>query len=371
MIKYCLICIFWLWQFSHTFATTLSNITYTGKVVSLEFSGAVSPDIFSLSGEQPRVVIDLPEAILLDDKNTVSSTPKVINGFGDIAQIRLANREKGLRIVLDLLPFAQMLSNEIKRNKIHITFEQKAKTKNTKLLNSNIPKPRIAPNSKKLVIKPIIVIDPGHGGRDPGAIGNNGTFEKSVTTKTSVELKNLLLKEEKYEVILTRSEDEYIDHEKRIRIARERGADLFISIHADSTANKSARGASVYTLADRAKSRSKRLANSQNWILDVNLAAQSEPVSDILVELAQRSTSNQSEKFADILLAELKSSTRLVGNSHRRAGYYVLLAPDVPAVLLEMGFLSNIDDEKLLNSAVHRKKVLKSVVRSVNKYFDE
>ena len=364
MIKFCLISIFWLCQFSHVFAITLSNITYTGKVVSLEFSGAVSPDIFSLNGDQPRVVIDLPKAVL-------SSSPKVINGFGDITQIRLANREKGLRIVLDLLPSARMLSNEIKRNKIHIKFEQKAKIKNTILLTSDIPRPRVAPNSKKLVIKPIIVIDPGHGGRDPGAIGNNGTFEKSITTKTSVELKNLLLKEKKYEVILTRSNDEYIDHEKRIRIARERGADLFISVHADSTANKSARGASVYTLADRAKSRSKRLVDSQNWILDVNLAAQSEPVSDILVELAQRSTSNQSEKFADILLAELKASTRLIGNSHRRAGYYVLLAPDVPAVLLEMGFLSNIDDEKLLNSAVHRKKVLKSVVRSVNKYFDE
>ena len=195
MIKFCLISIFWLCQFSHAFATTLSNITYTGKVVSLEFSGAVSPDIFSLNGDQPRVVIDLPKAVLLDDKNVLSSSPKVINGFGDITQIRLANREKGLRIVLDLLPSARMLSNEIKRNKIHIKFEQKAKIKNTILLTSDIPRPRIAPNSKKLVIKPIIVIDPGHGGRDPGAIGNNGTFEKSVTTKTSVELKNLLLKE--------------------------------------------------------------------------------------------------------------------------------------------------------------------------------
>ena len=118
----------------------MSNITYTGKVVSLEFSGAVSPDIFSLNGDQPRVVIDLPKAVLLDDKNVLSSSPKVINGFGDIAQIRLANREKGLRIVLDLLPSARMLSNEIKRNKIHITFEQKAKTKNTILLTSDIPK---------------------------------------------------------------------------------------------------------------------------------------------------------------------------------------------------------------------------------------
>ena len=371
MIKFYLIFIFWLSQTCQIFATTLDNITYDGNILSLEFTDKVSPNIFTLLDGKPRIVIDLPNAVLLNDKKGLSSTPRIINGYSDIAQIRLANRENGLRIVLDLLPLAQMLSNEVINNTIFITFDQKAKTKNINFLNSDIPKPRIAPFSKKSVIKPIIVIDPGHGGRDPGAVGSNGTFEKSITTKASKELKNLLLEEGKYQVMLTRSNDEYIDHEKRIRIARERGADLFISIHADSTSSKLARGASVYTLADRAKSRSKRLVNSQNWILDVDLAAQTESVSDILVELAQRNTSNQSEKFADILLAELKLTTRLIGNSHRRAGYYVLLAPDVPAVLLEMGFLSNIHDEKLLNSGVHRKKVLKSVVRSVNKYFDE
>ena len=145
---------------------------------------------------------------------------------------------------------------------------------------------------------------------------------------------------------------------------------MFISIHADSAGNKTARGASVYTLADRAKNRSKRIVNTQNWIMDVDLTEQSDPVGDILVDLAQRSTSTQSEKFADTLLQELGGTTRLIGNSHRRAGYFVLLAPDVPAVLLEMGFLSNANDERLLKNADHRKKVLKSVTRSINKYFD-
>jgi len=169
---------------------------------------------------------------------------------------------------------------------------------------------------------------------------------------------------------MTRSKDVYVEHKERIRIARAGGADLFISIHADSAGNKTARGASVYTLADRAKNRSKRIVNSQNWIMDVDLTAQSDPVGDILVDLAQRSTATQSEQFADILLNELGGTTHLIGNSHRRAGYFVLLAPDVPAVLLEMGFLSNRQDEKLLNSTSHRKKVLKSVTRSINKYFD-
>ena len=232
------------------------------------------------------------------------------------------------------------------------------------------PYPRLAPRRvPKVVLKPVIVIDPGHGGRDPGAIGKKGTRESVITTASAKELQRQLLATGRYTVILTRRGDIYVDHEERLRIARAGGADLFISIHADSAGNSSARGASVYTLADRAKNRSKRIVNSQNWILDVDLTEQSDPVGDILVDLAQRKTSSQSEKFADVLIGELEGSTTLIGNSHRRAGYFVLLAPDVPAVLLEMGFLSNSRDEKLLNSAAHRKKVLRSVTRAINTYF--
>ena len=170
---------------------------------------------------------------------------------------------------------------------------------------------------------------------------------------------------------MTRRGDQYIAHDERLRIARAGGADLFISIHADSTRNSSARGASVYTLADRAKGRSKRLVNSQNWILDVDLAKQSDPVGDILVDLAQRKTESQSEQFANILLKNLEGKTKLIGNSHRRAGYYVLLAPDVPAVLLELGFLSNLNDEALLKSKKHRRKILTAVKGSVDQYFKQ
>ena len=105
--------------------------------------------------------------------------------------------------------------------------------------------------------------------------------------------------------------------------------------------------------------------------MDVDLTQQSDPVGDILVDLAQRKTETQSEQFADLLLKNLGKSTKLIGNSHRRAGYFVLLAPDVPAILLELGFLSNVQDEKLLNSQSHRKKVLRSVTRSINSYFDK
>jgi N-acetylmuramoyl-L-alanine amidase len=233
----------------------------------------------------------------------------------------------------------------------------------------SVPYPVLKPDPGAIPAKPLIVIDPGHGGRDPGAIGKNGLFEKTVTTAAAKELQRLLLATGRYDVTLTRYGDVFVEHDDRVRIAREQQADLFISIHADSTNSRSTRGASVYTISDRARNRSRRIVNNQNWIMDVDLADQPDPVGDILVDLAQRSTKTQSEAFADILLSNLEGQTRLVGNSHRRAGYYVLLAPDVPAVLLELGFLSNPQDEKLLKTHAHRAKLMRSVRRSVDEYF--
>jgi len=241
-----------------------------------------------------------------------------------------------------------------------------------RLFENQIPYPALKPvGASGIIRKPVIVIDPGHGGTDPGAVGVKGTLEKTITSKAASELAARLRQSGQYTVILTRTADNYVDHDNRLRIARSGQADLFISIHADSTRNKLARGASVYTLADRAKGRSKRIVNNQNWILDVDLSEQTDPVGDILVDLAQRKTESQSDAFAEILLNELKGKTQLIGNSHRRAGYYVLLAPDVPAVLLELGFLSNAQDEKLLKTSKHRTKILTAVERSIDIYMNQ
>ncbi len=230
------------------------------------------------------------------------------------------------------------------------------------------PFPVLKPNGvTKSARKPVIVIDPGHGGSDPGAIGVKGTYEKTITTKAANELTERLRKSGRYTVILTRTDDSYVDHDDRLRIARMGQADLFISIHADS-AGKTAKGATVYTLADRAKGRQKRIVNNQNWILDVDLSAQSDPVGDILVDLAQRKTETQSDAFAELLISELSGRVDLIGNSHRRAGYYVLLAPDVPAVLLELGYLSNSVDEKRLKTKAYRNKITAGVERAIDAY---
>lgn len=240
---------------------------------------------------------------------------------------------------------------------------------NGRYFENSIPHPQLKPDPVRA--KKLIVIDPGHGGRDPGTIGRKGTYEKTITTSAANELSALLKATGRYDVILTRRGDKYVEHDNRIRIARERQADLFISIHADATSNSTVRGASIYTLADRAKGRSKRIVNNQNWIMDVDLSAQSDPVGDILVDLAQRSTETRSEAFADILLENLKDKTRLVNNTHRRAGYYVLLAPDVPAVLFELGYMSNPSDEALLRTKSHRRKLMQAVRESVDQYFAE
>ena len=358
---------------------TLTNISYDGRNVVLQLSGEASPKVFSIGAGKPRIVIDLPNGDMNINGTTLKKGPQSIDGQGVVKRIRVAARDGGLRAVLDLQAGTKMIDHSVIGDVIIISLNgQTAATPpvvkqvtGPRYFKNRIPYPRLSPKGVvKAVRKPVIVIDPGHGGRDPGAVGSKGTHEKKITWASAKELQKQLLNTGRYTVIMTRSRDVYVDHKERIRIARAGGADLFISIHADSAGNKTARGASVYTLADRAKNRSKRIVNSQNWIMDVDLTAQSDPVGDILVDLAQRSTATQSEKFADMLLKELGGTTELIGNSHRRAGYFVLLAPDVPAVLLEMGFLSNKQDETLLNSSAHRKKVLNSVTRSINKYFD-
>ena len=356
---------------------SVTSISYNGEEVSFELSGDTPSKVFTIGDDKPRVVIDFPEASLNIGGKTLEKGPQVFDGQGGVKRVRFAAREAGMRAVLDLEAGAKFKSHRAADSKLTVKIgglitprAVSAARTESRYFGKATPYPRLAPRRvPKVVLKPVIVIDPGHGGRDPGAIGKKGTRESVITTASAKELQRQLLATGRYTVILTRRGDIYVDHEERLRIARAGGADLFISIHADSAGNSSARGASVYTLADRAKNRSKRIVNSQNWILDVDLTEQSDPVGDILVDLAQRKTSSQSEKFADVLIGELEGSTTLIGNSHRRAGYFVLLAPDVPAVLLEMGFLSNSRDEKLLNSAAHRKKVLRSVTRAINTYF--
>ncbi len=357
----------------------------TKAIIKGQGFDAAKLSIFEINDAKHRVVVDCKDCTFAQMGKKNPNGQHEIIGQGTIQRFRMAQRNShDVRLVLDLDANTHLKARHIAPDMISFNFSgeflvnEKLKSK-TKLnntaqyrqdaANASLPVPRIKPRPHVVSRRPVIVIDPGHGGYDPGAIGVKGTREKMVTLKAAIELRDRLKESGRYKVIMTRDSDRYVKHEERLRLARVGGADLFISIHADS-ASQAARGASVYTLASRAKGRSKRVIDSQNWIMDVDLTSQSDQVGDILVDLAQRKTFSQSTLFADILINHLKPVTSLVGNTHRQAGYYVLLAPDVPAVLLELGFISNQDDEKLLNSSKHRQKVIQAATQAINSYFD-
>lgn len=222
--------------------------------------------------------------------------------------------------------------------------------------------------------KKIIVLDPGHGGHDPGAIGYSGVYEKNITLAFGRELKALLDKTGKYKVYLTRNTDKFIPLRDRVKIARKYKADLFMSLHADSAKNRSAKGLSVYTLSETASDKeAAALAERENKadvIAGLNLVEHSKEVSDILINLAQRETMNRSSEFAGFMVQEMKKKVKLVSNTHRFAGFAVLKGPDVPAVLLEMGYLSNRQEEKQLQQKSYRKKLGEATVKAIDRYFD-
>ena len=222
--------------------------------------------------------------------------------------------------------------------------------------------------------KKIIVLDPGHGGQDPGAIGVSGVYEKNITLAAARELKAILDKKGDYVVYLTRNRDVFIPLRERVRIARRYKADLFLSIHADSARNRSAKGLSVYTLSETASDKeAAALAERENKvdvIAGLDFSEHSKEVSDILINLAQRETMNRSSEFAAFMVSEMKKSCKLLSNTHRFAGFAVLKAPDIPSVLLEMGYLSNRSEEKLLRQPSYRKKLANSAAEAIDKYFE-
>ena len=227
--------------------------------------------------------------------------------------------------------------------------------------------------AKRPDVRPLIAIDPGHGGVDPGAHGLSGVWEKRITFLQARELRRQLLKTGRYRVAQTRNRDVFVRLRERIAIAQRAGADLFISLHADSIDNRRVRGGAVYTLSEKASDKeAAALAKKENKadiIAGLDLNEQSKTVAKILIDLRQRLTKNDSVIFAQGLVRELSKSMRLLRNNHRFAGFAVLKAPDIPSVLIEMGYLSNRTDERLLKQKRHRRQVAAAIVRAINAYF--
>ena len=221
--------------------------------------------------------------------------------------------------------------------------------------------------------KVVVVVDPGHGGVDPGALGISGIYEKNLTLAMARELKTQLERSGRYKVHLTRDRDVFIRLRERVAIARQYNADLFISLHADSVPNSQLRGLSVYTLSQTASDgEAQSLADKENkadLIAGIDLSHESADVANILIDLAQRETMNRSAGFASSVVDEVGRESSLLGNTHRFAGFAVLKAPDVPSILVELGYLSNEAEERQLRQSDYRAKLSKAIARAVDRHF--
>ena len=221
--------------------------------------------------------------------------------------------------------------------------------------------------------KPLVILDPGHGGKDPGAIGVSGTYEKVIALATAGELQRLLARAGQYRVDLTRTRDVFIPLEERVRIAQRKGAALFVSMHADALADHSVRGASVYTLAGTASdAQTAALAQRENSADRFGGPAyRNAPpeVARILASLVRRETRVGSARMAHNVVASLGEEVPLLTNPARHAGFVVLKAADIPSVLVEMGFMSNRADEAALRKRSHRVKVAMAMKQAVDAYF--
>jgi N-acetylmuramoyl-L-alanine amidase len=233
-----------------------------------------------------------------------------------------------------------------------------------------VPKTKPAPPPKPK----LIALDPGHGGADPGTTGATGMHEKTVVYAVATELERQLTAGRRYRVALTRRGDLFVPLRERVSRARAVKADLFISLHADAHPDPGIRGATVYTLSESASDReAAALAAKENkadLVAGIDLRRQPDHVANVLIEMTQRGTVNQSRSFAGIMVEALRDhGVATLPRSHRHAGFAVLTAPDVPAILLELGYLSNRADERLLLAKAHQQKLARAIAAAADRYF--
>jgi N-acetylmuramoyl-L-alanine amidase len=355
----------------------------------LDLSDRVSFDLFTLA-DPYRVVIDLPETKWeLPSTGLPASkgifgrlryglfkpgTSRLVLDCNDPVAVNEAFvmkplNERGYRLVVDLVATSRSAFRSTVRGAVRPPAASRPATSGPPAI-AFVPPP---PRPKFVPVQRVIVLDPGHGGVDPGATGVSGIHEKNITLAAARDIRNELLRLGGYRVILTRDGDEFVRLRDRVAFARDAGADLFVSIHADTMPNRRVRGASVYTLSETASdAEAAALAvqeNKADLIAGVDLTRETSEVANILIDLAQRETMNRSAQFAALLVDELRRETRLLRNTHRFAGFAVLKAPDVPSVLVELGFLSNRRDEKMLRTKTYRRKLAAAIAQGIDRYF--
>jgi N-acetylmuramoyl-L-alanine amidase len=349
----------------------------------LEMSAEVEFSYFAL-GQPRRLVIDFPELSFALTRDSMAS-----GRVGLVQAIRYGLFEPGTsRVVLDLAGPARVKTAFVLppadgkpyRFVLDLVATDPASfTQNVRAVPAPALQPVVAVSPVTAVPerprgKPIIVIDAGHGGVDPGAIGASGIYEKTIALAAARQLAHHLRASGRYQVIMTRDTDLFLRLRQRFAMARHYGADLFLSLHADSMANASVRGSHVYTLSKTASdSEAAALAvkeNTADIIAGLDLAEYSPEVNTILLDLSQRETNNRSVEVADRFVeAFRRAGLPSLGRPHRQAGFAVLKAPDVPSVLVELGFLSNAEDEAMLADATARLPLIEALAGAIDRHF--
>jgi N-acetylmuramoyl-L-alanine amidase len=365
-----------------------------------DLSAAVDFRAFTLS-EPYRVIVDLPEVKFLMP-NGVGAKGKGLVGafrFGlfapgksrividtvepvkiDKAFVRKPENGQPARLVLDLVRTTkeEFDKQRDRQAAVQSTLPGSFSTQTERVDRQN-------PDRTVKKSKSVIVIDPGHGGVDPGAISAGGIYEKNVVFAFAQVLKTKLEATGRYKVLITRDQDIFIPLADRVQRARDEQADLLISVHADALDTKNpllgaklaasdVRGASVYTLSEEASDDlAKAIAvreNKSDALAGVDLpGSPDDDLASILIDLMHRETKNLSVSFAKLLLANLKGKVELTGHPHRFANFKVLKAQDVPSVLVELGYLSSGEDERSLTSDEWQSKVADAIVESVKAFF--
>ncbi len=236
------------------------------------------------------------------------------------------------------------------------------------------PPPQLRTPAKSADPRPLVVLDPGHGGIDTGTIAPGGQMEKDIVLDFAKRLRERIERSGKFRVLMTRSDDTYVPLDERVRIARNAGASLFVSIHADSLPRKegTAQGATIYTLSSKASdAQAAELADKENGadvIAGVDLKSEPNDVAGILIDLAQRETKSFSMQFAHDVAGDMKGVARLHKDPIKSAGFRVLKAPDVPSVLVELGYVSNREDLRSLMSDAWRDRTANSIAKAIDTY---
>jgi len=368
--------------------------------VVLDLDAKVNFSVFILSAPY-RVVVDLPE--IAWDIPKISSVAGLVKefryGLFKVGNSRLVfdvetpvavkkvffldssgqpgdklGGKSGFRLVLDLEKISAAAFLEAQKSKPQ---SPPASSAEDVALLPVPPSPGdLSPGTPKLPVEPgkrIIILDPGHGGVDPGATGKSGRFEKAITLAMAKELKKKFEATGRYRVVLTRNRDIFIRLRDRLAKARQANGDIFISLHADSIKNRRIRGLSVYTLSETASDKeAAALAQSENksdLIAGIDLTYETPEVTNILIDLAQRETMNLSAHFANLLITDFRRQVKVLHKTHRFAGFAVLKAPDIPSVLVELGYLSNAGEERLLRDPKYRGKLGEALVMAVDKFF--